>query len=113
MKTWVPSSTWRSTGSYANVFYLESFIEELAHAAGRDPLEYRRALIAAADPASFEDNSQADWLAALDALAAKTTFARNLPKGQGVGYAIDPEKVQRQYRELAIYVERFGGDSAA
>jgi isoquinoline 1-oxidoreductase beta subunit len=36
MKTFVPSATWRSTGTYANVFYLESFVEEMARAAGRD-----------------------------------------------------------------------------
>ena len=42
MKTFVPCAPWRATGSYANVFYLESFIDELAHAAGKDPLDYFR-----------------------------------------------------------------------
>jgi CO/xanthine dehydrogenase Mo-binding subunit len=62
MKTFVPCSTWRSTGSYANVFYLESFIEELARAAGKDPVEYRRALMQAREAEAFEDNSKDDWL---------------------------------------------------
>jgi isoquinoline 1-oxidoreductase beta subunit len=92
MKTFVPSSTWRSTGTYANVFYLESFVEELAHAAGRDPIAYRRALLNAADPRSFEDNAKADWLKALDAVAEKSGWGRKLPKGTGMGFAIDDRK---------------------
>jgi hypothetical protein len=50
MKTFVPCSTWRSTGTYANVFYLESFIEEMARAAKKDPIEYRRAEREHSDP---------------------------------------------------------------
>jgi isoquinoline 1-oxidoreductase beta subunit len=92
MKTWVPSATWRSTGSYANVFYLESFIDELAHAAGRDPVQYRRALLEAADPASFEDNAKADWLMALNTVAEQSGWGRALPKGSGMGFAIDDRK---------------------
>jgi len=92
MKTFVPCSTWRSTGTYANVFYLESFIEEMAHAAGKDPIEYRRALISRASPASFEDNAKADWLKALDLVAEKAGWGRQLPRGTGIGFAIDDRK---------------------
>jgi isoquinoline 1-oxidoreductase beta subunit len=92
MKTWVPSATWRSTGSYANVFYLESFIDELAHAAGRDPVQYRRTLLEAADPGSFEDNAKPDWLMALNTVAEQSGWGRALPKGSGMGFAIDDRK---------------------
>jgi len=92
MKSWVPTSTWRSTGTYANVFYLESFVEELARAAGRDPIEYRRALLNAAKSESFEDNAKADWLVALNALAEKSGAGKALPKGRGIGFAIDDRK---------------------
>ena len=92
MRTLVPCGTWRSTGSYANVFYLESFVEEMARAAGRDPVDYRRALLKAADPQSFEDNAKADWLQALDLIAAKAGWGRPLPKGRGIGFAIDDRK---------------------
>jgi isoquinoline 1-oxidoreductase subunit beta len=92
MKTFVPCAPWRSTGTYANVFYLESFVEEMARAAGRDPIEYRRALISAANPASFEDDAKADWLQALDLIAEKAGWGRPLPKGTGIGFAIDDRK---------------------
>jgi len=36
-----PSTTWRSVGASANGFFTESFIDELIHAAGRDPLQAR------------------------------------------------------------------------
>jgi isoquinoline 1-oxidoreductase subunit beta len=92
MKTFVPCAPWRSTGSYANVFYLESFVEEMARAAGRDPIEYRRALISAAGSDSFEDNAKADWLKALNLVAEKTGWGRPLPRGTGIGFAIDDRK---------------------
>jgi isoquinoline 1-oxidoreductase beta subunit len=92
MKTFIPAATWRSTGTYANVFYLESFIDELARVAGRDPVEYRRALISAASPDSFEDNAKADWVMALDTVAEKSGSGRALPKGRGLGFAIDDRK---------------------
>lgn len=37
---------WRGVCNNQNAFYLESFIDELAHAAGKDPLEFRRAMMA-------------------------------------------------------------------
>jgi isoquinoline 1-oxidoreductase subunit beta len=92
MKTLVPCAPWRSTGTYANVFYLESFVEEMARAAGRDPIAYRRALISAAGPDSFEDNAKLDWLQALDLIAEKSGWGRPLPKGTGIGFAIDDRK---------------------
>ncbi|WP_299364530.1 molybdopterin cofactor-binding domain-containing protein [uncultured Paracoccus sp.] len=36
---------WRGVNNNQNAFYLESFMDELAHAAGRDPLEFRRSLM--------------------------------------------------------------------
>ncbi|MCC5794881.1 MAG: xanthine dehydrogenase family protein molybdopterin-binding subunit [Chromatiales bacterium] len=41
----VPLTIWRSVGSSYNAFVVESFIDELAHAAATDPAEFRRELL--------------------------------------------------------------------
>jgi len=43
----IPVSVWRTTGHGPNNFVVESFIDELALAAKRDPVEFRRALLGA------------------------------------------------------------------
>ncbi len=40
-----PIGYWRSVGNSINAFFKESFLDEMAHAAGRDPVEYRVALL--------------------------------------------------------------------
>ena len=76
--THVPVMFWRSVGSSQNAFAVESFIDELAHEAKRDPLEYRRALL----------QGKPDFLAVLDVLADKGDWGKPLPKGAGRGVAI-------------------------
>ena len=41
----VPVGYWRAVGHSHNAFFSESFFDELAHAAGRDPVDYRLALL--------------------------------------------------------------------
>ena len=48
----VPTLWWRSVGHSHTAFVVESFLDELAHAAGKDPYDYRRALL---------PNSPATW----------------------------------------------------
>ena len=43
-QTQVPLGAWRGINYTQNAFYRESFIDELAHAAGIDPYQYRRRL---------------------------------------------------------------------
>ena len=69
---------WRSVGSSQNAFAVESFIDEVAHAAKRDPLAYRRGLL----------EGRPDFLAVLDALADKGDWGKPTRKGVGRGVAI-------------------------
>ncbi len=67
----VPPGFWRGVNNNQNSFYLESFMDELAHAAGRDPLEFRRALM--------QDHPR--HLAVLDAVAEGIGWGTPPPEG--------------------------------
>jgi isoquinoline 1-oxidoreductase beta subunit len=84
----VPVGFRRSTGSGVNVFYLESFIDELAHAAGRDPYEYRRELVAR----NTNFRGREDWLQALDLVAKMSGWGTPLPEGWARGIAADDRR---------------------
>ncbi|MEA2988158.1 MAG: isoquinoline 1-oxidoreductase subunit beta [Alphaproteobacteria bacterium] len=84
----VPVGHRRATGSGVNVFYLESFIDELAHAAGKDPYEYRRELVAR--NTRFRDRD--DWLTALDRVAKMSGWGKPLPEGWARGIAVDDRR---------------------
>ncbi len=73
----IPVSVWRTTGHGPNNFVLESFIDELAAAAARDPLEYRRELLRSNDRA----------LKVLDLAGQKAGWGRPLPAGHARGLA--------------------------
>jgi isoquinoline 1-oxidoreductase subunit beta len=76
--THVPVAFWRSVGGSQNAFAIESFMDEVAHAAGKDPIELRRMLL----------KDRADWLLVLDTLAQKGNWGKQLPKGTAQGVAI-------------------------
>ncbi len=40
----VPVGFWRAVGNSQNAFFMDGFVDELAHAAGRDPMDFRRDL---------------------------------------------------------------------
>jgi len=76
--THVPVGFWRSVGSSQNAMAVESFIDELAHEAGKDPYQFRRALLA----------GKSDFLKVLDTVAAHGDWGKPLAKGKGRGIAI-------------------------
>ncbi len=76
--THVPVMFWRSVGSSQNAFFMESYIDELAHAAGQDAYKFRRALLA----------HRSDFLGVLDTIAEKGDWGKPLGPGRGRGIAI-------------------------
>ena len=72
--THVRTGTWRSVGHSQHAFYTECFIDELAHAAGRDPFDYRRQLLPQGSrPRKVLElvAEKADWGKPLDAGVAR------------------------------------------
>jgi isoquinoline 1-oxidoreductase subunit beta len=74
VRTWF----WRSVGNTQNIFFAESFIDELASAAGKDPYEYRRALM----------DKHPRHKAVLELAAQKAGWGTPLPAGRARGIAV-------------------------
>ena len=74
----VPVGTRRGVGQAAHEFYRESFMDELAHAAGKDPYRYRRELLARTN-LPYKD----DMIKALDMAAEMSGWGTPLPQRQG------------------------------
>ena len=85
----VPRGWWRAVDLTFNTFVVQSFIDELAAAAGKDPLALRRELIgvAAAGQANPERVDPARLLRVLDLAAEKAKWGSALPTGRGRGVA--------------------------
>jgi isoquinoline 1-oxidoreductase subunit beta len=74
----VVTAWWRGVGPAHNIFVLESFIDELAHAAKQDPVAFRRPLLAKAPRA----------LKVLELAAEKSGWGSSLPPGVGRGIMV-------------------------
>jgi len=75
--THVPVGPWRGVNTNQNGFYMEVFIDEVARAAGADPLEFRRALM----------QNHPKHLGVLNAVAEKAGWGTPLPAGVHRGIA--------------------------
>ena len=73
----VPPGFWRGVNLNQNAIYLECFIDEIAHAARRDPLALRRELLA----------DSPKHLAVLNAVAEKAGWGKPAPRGRHRGLA--------------------------
>jgi isoquinoline 1-oxidoreductase beta subunit len=77
-KTGVPVLWWRSVGHSQTAFVTESFIDEAAHGAGKDPYEFRRALL----------EKHPRHKAVLELAAEKAGWGNPLPEGLARGIAV-------------------------
>ena len=75
--THVPPGFWRGVNINQNAIYLECFIDELAHAAGQDALEFRRKLM----------SKHPKHLAVLEAVAERAGWGKPAPQGVYRGLA--------------------------
>ncbi|MCG8332120.1 MAG: molybdopterin-dependent oxidoreductase [Chitinophagales bacterium] len=74
------TSWWRSLGLLANTFAIESFMDELAHKAGKDPVQFRLGQI--------KDNERGRRLkGVIKAAADKAVWGKELPTGHAMGFA--------------------------
>jgi CO/xanthine dehydrogenase Mo-binding subunit len=94
----VPVGYWRSVGPSQNAFILESFIDELAHAAGRDPVELRRELLA----------REPRLLGALELAVQKSGWGTPLPGGRARGIAVceDTGSYVAEVAEVSLAADR-------
>lgn len=74
----LPVGFWRSVGASSNGFVFDSFIDEMAHAAGRDPLEFRLELIRREHEPSAK---------LLEAVREMSGWTGQTPEGVGRGVA--------------------------
>ncbi len=74
----VPPGYWRGVNINQNAIYMESFIDELAHAAGQDPLVFRRKLM----------THHPKSLAVLNAVAKNAGWGKPAPRGVYRGLAV-------------------------
>jgi isoquinoline 1-oxidoreductase beta subunit len=94
VKSAIPTLWWRSVGHSHTAFVMETMIDELAAAAGKDPVAFRRALLA----------KQPRLLAALELAAQKAGWGTALPKGRARGIAVHESfgSVCAQVAEVSI-----------
>jgi isoquinoline 1-oxidoreductase beta subunit len=74
----IRTGPWRSVLNSQHGFFKESFIDELAHAAGKDPFTFRRDLM----------GEHPRFRAALERVASMAGWGTPLPEGEGRGIAI-------------------------
>ena len=74
----IPPGFWRGVNINQNAIYIECFVDELAHAAGKDPLEFRRQLM----------TNHPQNLAVLNAVAARVEWDKPAAAGRHRGLAV-------------------------
>ena len=96
--THVPPGFWRGVNINQNAIFMECFMDELAHAVGQDPLEFRRKLM----------SKHPKHLAVLNAVAARAGWGKPAP--QGVHRGLSQMMAFGSYVAACAEVSVVGGD---
>jgi len=90
------TGAWRGLGLLANVFAVESFVDELAHVAGADPLQFRLRHLA-------DDEMGRRIRAALESVAERSGWGTPAPEGRarGVACCVDARTVAAHVVEVS------------
>ena len=95
----IPTAFWRGVGPTHNIYVVESFIDELANKAGKDPLEYRRALLGKSPRA----------LAVLNLAAEKAGWGKPMAAGSGRGVSVQYAFGSYVSQVAEVAVDKDGG----
>jgi isoquinoline 1-oxidoreductase beta subunit len=94
----IPTGSWRGLGLMANVFVIESFMDELAHAANQDPLQFRL------DHLAGDALPQVRLRAVLQEAGERAGWGTARPEGKalGIACAADAGTVVAQVAEISL-----------
>lgn len=97
----VPIGFWRSVGASQNAFFIESFVDELAHATGTDPIVFRRRLISSAGSES-ERSRLLRVLKAVEDLSEWGLQDRSSGRSKGVALVKSFGTIVAQVAEVSV-----------
>jgi isoquinoline 1-oxidoreductase beta subunit len=87
----IPTGYWRAPGDNGNIWATQCFVDELAHAAGRDPVAFTLDLLSAVPPSSGRGGRGFDAAKMTNVLklaTQKAGWGKSRPRGEGQGFAI-------------------------
>jgi isoquinoline 1-oxidoreductase beta subunit len=88
----VPTGAWRGPGKNMNTFVDQCFLDEIAEAAGKDPVEYRLAILGEPRDMPYRDHGGPSYNTGrlkhvIETVAKKGDWGTPMPKGRGRGVA--------------------------
>jgi isoquinoline 1-oxidoreductase beta subunit len=88
----IPRGSWRAPAHTANAFAVQSFVDEVAHASGQDPLALRIAMLGPDRELEYAQHGGPKFRTGrlrtvLERVASEIGWGRALPRGRGIGLA--------------------------
>ena len=88
----VPRGSWRAPAHTANAFVIQSFLDELAHETGQDPLQFRLDILGESRELPYSNHGADTYnpgrvARVLEFVAERIDYQRERPQGHGVGLA--------------------------